>query len=250
MFEHFIQKFKDILIRMFVLEHVDTDINKICDNKYMTLKKRIWKIKNEKTEEIPRIISSPSEQLKHIVEKMNNCLCKLLSQQNEYVIKQEELYISLYYNFPLEDDSWQQTDRFSPERGLGVKNLLTKETLFARILKSRENFLFYNSKEQARIEGCYIQDEDDRISEEGKIKGSIACYRIIVKECEQILVQAVLSISTYDKQFINKDDKGTIKNSIFNIDEYILKPFIKRINIELCLLYLDKLYEEKNKVKS
>lgn len=55
----------------------------------------------------------------------------------------------------------------------------------------------------------------------------------------------MLSITTYDKKFINSDDRVIIENTKYNINEYILKPFIKRIDIELCLLYLFTLYESK-----
>lgn len=86
--------------KLVVLENVDIETNKICDNKYITLKKRLWKIKNGQIVDIPQIVSNPCEQLKHILDKMNNCLCKLLYQK-EYSINSDELYISLYYNFPI-----------------------------------------------------------------------------------------------------------------------------------------------------
>lgn len=79
------------------------------------------------------------------------------------------------------------------------------------------------------------------------MKGSIACYRIVTRESGQELIKAVLSITTYNKKFVNSDDKNIVANVKFNMDEYILKPFIKRISIELCLLYLSVLYNKHNK---
>lgn len=102
--------------KLVVLENVDIETNKICDNKYITLKKRLWKIKNGQIVDIPQIVSNPCEQLKHILDKMNNCLCKLLYQK-EYSINSDELYISLYYNFPMENNVWRQADSLSPEKG-------------------------------------------------------------------------------------------------------------------------------------
>lgn len=233
--------------KLFVLEQVDAETNRICDNKFITLKKRIWAIKNDKVEEFPQIISSPCDQLKHITEKMNKCLCKLLSQ-NEYCIKQEDLYISLYYIFPMEDMQWRQADSLSPEKGLSIEELQNEKTTFSKVLKDKEPFLFFNSKEQARKEESYIRDEEDSVNEEDELEGSIACYRITIKEKGDILVQAVLSITTYNKKFVNSNDKKIIDNVKFNIKEYILNSFVKRINIELCLLYLHMLYEV-NKVK-
>lgn len=230
--------------KLFVLEQVDMETNRICDNKFITLKKRLWKIKNGKIVDCPQIVSKPCEQLKHILEKMNNCLCKLLSQ-NEYCIKTDELYISLYYNFPLEDDVWRLTDSLSPEKGLSIDELMDEKSTFSKVLKSKQPLLFYNSKEQARKMDSYITDEEDRLNENNELKGSIACYRIIVKEEKQELIKAVLSVTTYNKKFVNSDDKKIIENTKYNVDEHVLKPFIKRICIELCLLYLSVLYSNK-----
>ena len=49
--------------KLVVLENVDIETNKICDNKYITLKKRLWKIKNGQIVDIPQIVSNPCEQL-------------------------------------------------------------------------------------------------------------------------------------------------------------------------------------------
>lgn len=227
--------------KLVILEHVDMETNKICDNKFITLKKRLWGIKQGKISEFPEIVSRPCEQLKHITEKMNNCLCKLLSQ-NEYSINENELYISLYYNFPMENELWHRTDNISPEKGLSIDELMQGQSTFSKVLNSKEKFIFFNSKEQARKTDNYISDGEDKLDDNNELKGSIACYRIIIKESGQELVKAVLSITTYNKKFINNENKKVIDNVKFNMDEYILKPFIKRINIELCLLYLSILH--------
>ena len=229
--------------KLYILEQVDMGTNKICDNKFITLKKQIVSIKNNNTS-IPQIVSKPCEQLKHITEKMSSCLRQLLSQ-NDYTIKEDELYVSLYYNFPLENNIWKLADSLSPEKGLSIEELLREKTTFKKVLSSKETFLFFNSKEQARRNECYIRDSEDGLNENGELKGSIACYRIKIKENNQVLINAVLSITTYDKKFINSDDRAIIENTKYNINEYILKPFIKRIDIELCLLYLFTLHESR-----
>jgi hypothetical protein len=124
---------------------------------------------------------------------------------------------------------------------------MDEKSTFSKVLSSKEPFLFYNSKEQARKLDSYIRDGEDRINENDELKGSIACYRIVVKEEKQELIKAVLSITTYNKRFVSSDNKKIINNVKFNMDEYIFKPFIKRIDIELCLLYLATLYNDKIK---
>ena len=232
--------------KLYILENVNIETNKICDNKFITLRDRIWKIKKGTAKDFPHIISNPCEQLKHIIEKMSTCLCKLLSQ-SDYDIDINELYISLYYNFPLEDDEWRQTDSLFPERGLSIDDLLNNpQSTFSKILNSNESLLFFNSNEQARKQDSYIRDGEDIFNENNELQGSIACYKILIRKEGTILIQAVLSITTYTKQFVNKNDKKTINNVKYNMTEHILNPFSKRINIELCLLYLYTLYQ-KNK---
>lgn len=234
--------------KLYVLEQVDSETNRICENKFVTLKKRIWKIKNENINDIPQIVSSPCEQLKHITDKMNNCLCKLLSQDKNR-INQDELYISLYYNFPMEDSIWRQADSIAPEKGLSIEELMDEKSTFSRVLKSKGPFLFFNSKEDARKTDYYISDGEDCFDENNELKGSIACYRITIKESKKELVKAVLSITTYNKRFVNDNDKKTINNVRYNMQQHILEPFIKRIDIELCLLYLSVLYNKSKEIK-
>lgn len=229
-------------MKLFVLEQVDLGTNKICDNKFITLKKLIYDIKKTgNNKRAPIIVSKPEEQLKHITERMSNCLSKLLSQ-NEYDIREDELYISVYYNFPLENNNWNLADSLSPEKGLDIDALLNRNTTFAKILESNKTLLFYNSKEQAQKYDCYISDSEDKYDSNNRLKGSIVCYKIIIKEKEQVLAIAVVSISTYNKKFVNSDDKKVIETAEYNINEYIFKPFEKRMRIELCLLYLSKLH--------
>jgi hypothetical protein len=45
-------------------------------------------------------------------------------------------------------------------------------------LDSKEDLIFWNSKEDARKVNEYIQDEEDQYDENHNLKGSIACYKI------------------------------------------------------------------------
>lgn len=231
--------------KLVILENVDSGTNRICEYKFITLKKKIWLIKSGKTTKIPQIISDPCNQLKHILEKMNDCLCEILSQENSYSFNHDEIYIGLYYNFPMENKIWKQTERLTPEKGMDIKDLKNKKTTFSKLLNSNDSLLFFNSKEEAKQKDSYIQDEEDHVDENGELKGSIACRKIIIRDSERLLIQAVLAISTYEKRFIEKNDEETIKNSRYNIDKFILDPFLKRINIELCLLYLSTLHSRR-----
>jgi len=225
--------------KLVILEHVDLGTDKICDNKFITLKKLIYKIKVNGSAKPPNIISNPSEQLKHIIEKMNSCLCSLLTQA-EYKINENELYISLYYNLPLEDENkWFLADSLTPEKGLSCDELLkAKKSTFMKVLNSDKQLVFWNSKEDASKNKHYIQDEEDRVNEKNELQGSIACYKIEIKHDNKELIKAVLSITTYSKRFVNSSNKKIIENVQYNISEHILSTFCKRIKIELCLLYL------------
>lgn len=227
--------------KLYILENICICTSQICDNKFINLKKLIYEIKTSSLSIHSQIISRPCEQLKYITEKINRCLCRLLTQ-NEYSINEDELYVSLYYSFPLESDEWYLAENTAPERGLCIEKLLDDKSTFSKCLSSKKPLVFWNSKEKARKNDSYIPDEDDAVDDNEELKGSIGCYRITITHNNKELIKSVLSITTYNKKFVNSKNKKIIENVEYNIENHILQYFKKRINVELCLLYLSHLY--------
>lgn len=228
--------------KLYLMEQIDVSINKICENKYKTLMKILLDVTSKKISP-PLITTRPDEQIKQIIDEMCSCISVLLSDI-KYRIKENELYISLYYNFPKEDiDKWYIADSVFADKGESFESLISnnKSTLY-ELLNNPSFFLFYNSKEQATRKLHYIPDNEDKRNDNGELKGSIACYEIIIDKNNEF-IKAVLSISTYSKRFINSDNETILNNVEYNLQEYVLDVFKKRLNIELCLLYINHLYE-------
>jgi hypothetical protein len=120
---------------------------------------------------------------------------------------------------------------------------LDKNSTFKKILNSKEDLIFWNSKEDARKAEEYLADEEDQYDDKKNLKGSIACYKIQIIHQNQVYINAIISFVTYSKKFVNKDDEKAINTVKYNIKQSILSVYKKRLSIELCLLYLLKLNE-------
>lgn len=229
----------------YIRERVDTRIVTVCNNKYNTLISLIDNIANGKT--TPKcIISRPCDQLKTITKELVACLRSLLAHQ-KYYLNENDMYISIFYKFR-SDNVWNQTHSAFPETGESIE-YITKNTnsTFNHTLKSKNGFIFINDKQLGKELGQYIPDKDDKYDQNGKLKGSILCYRIICKKNGIDYITAVISISTYNKKIEPSNLPNLVKNTGDNICNYIISAFEKRIRVELCLLYLSNLYEKKSK---
>lgn len=231
-------------ITNYIRERVDTRIITVCNNKYNTLIKLVSDIVNEK--EKPRyIISKPCEQLKTITKELAACLRSLLVH-NGYNLNENDMYVSIFYKFHT-SSVWKQAHSAFPETGASVEFVTTNEnSTFSKTLSSKNGVIFINDKEEGLKNNQYVSDKDDKYDKDGKLKGSILCYRIICKKDGIDYITAILSISTYDKRIEPSNDSEKINNTRDNICKYIIETFEKRIKIELCLVYLSELYNSKN----
>ncbi|GAA1379924.1 hypothetical protein [Peribacillus frigoritolerans] len=225
-----------------LLNVMNSASNELCDIKYATLKEQIKDIKSG-LNEAPQILSNPKEQLKHIIKCLNESLCTILSYP-DYKINGKEMYICLHYNFPDENNrEWYLAESLYAEKSISKKELLGNNSTFNKILKSKEDLLFCNSKEDARKQDSYVPDSEDHYDENNNLKGSIGCYKIQIIHQNKPYINAIISFVTYSKKFVNTDDKKHIDTLKYNVKENILSIYKKRISIELCLLYISKLRE-------
>ncbi|WP_141694220.1 hypothetical protein [Desulfosporosinus sp. BG] len=231
-------------MKLKVLQTIDNTTNEIYDRKYITLLEQIASITNNIIK-APKIITKPKEQLKQIIKCLNESLCKILTY-NDYKINNNEMYVCLHYNFPRQSEEWYLSESLFSERNISTDELLSNSSTFKQIINSREDLIFFNSKEDARKQNKYIQDEEDQYDENHNLKGSIACYKIQIIFHSIVYINAIISFVTYSKKFVNTDDRKSIDIVKYNIKENILSVFKKRFNIELCLLYIMKLNEIEN----
>lgn len=223
-------------------------INRICQTKKQTLLLLLKDIKSSKKTSqignIPQIISNPRKQLETIVVEMANCLADFLSESTGRRWQPSDLFVSIAYEFPCEGNEWHWA---TEEQGLSLCELLeandpqTGLSTFSYILSVNSNSVFFNSKEEALKDKKYVKDGLDETDNEGHLCGSIACFKRALKKDDKIYIRYVLTITSYSRQFVTDNSVDAIDNTKHNMRELVLSDFFERINVELCLLYLDYL---------
>lgn len=238
--------YKELKTGYNLLDSILIQNGKICDKKANTQIKKIESIK-EKTAKPEKVFTAPCEQFKAILDCMRDCLISMLSE-DEYKFSDNEVHVCLAYNFPLENkDIWHWTDN-NRQKGLPIEDLIkAPDSTFSRLLKLKKPYLFFNSKEEAREKGYYVIDDSDQTDREGKLKGSIACYRIALRTDNNTYIKAVLSIATYNKKFSKVDDEKSVEAIEYNMYESIFNSFEKQLKVELCNFYMQYLYKEEQK---
>ena len=106
---------------------------------------------------------------------------------------------------------------------------------FYHVVKGDSDFLFYNDKDAAIKENCYVPSAADNRQEQ---KGSIICKRIIVANDTQKYMMAVLNISTNGFKFVQSNQDDEICTVRENLQTLLLPEFEKRLQIELANLVI------------
>lgn len=223
------------------LQEIIKNVDKICDEKLLTIRGRMIAEKEGNKEKVT-IISNPKNQLRRIIEGMTECLVNLLNSDDN-PLKFGDFLITIAYSFPQENTNWQWTDD-SKEKDLELEDLLNPNCLstFNYLLKSNDPYYFNNNKEDAKVHGQYAYTPLDELSANSKeIVGSIFCYRYRIKKKNTTYVDAMLSITTQKKRFSQNDDDESRINVCGNMVSIVKDYFGKRIDIELSLLYLEYL---------
>lgn len=214
-----------------IYEHLLKSIDKICDNKYGTMLRYIMNSDYKKlnSNQVYKMIQ-PLDQLIEISKEIKECFNEIV------VIGNNQLVVSMAYNFPQIDDNWLWVDCTNNYGGLTPLELINHRTsTFYNVYNEQNYFIFYNNKEEAVNDNAYIRDNRDK----GKKNGSIVCMEIPVEiqnNCK--IARLILSISSYGFMF---DESNTKQDKIGEtIENIILHRFSKRIRIELLNLYINK----------
>lgn len=225
-----------------LLYNLRRSTGKICESKINTLLTEIEHVKLNNSSP-PHIVSNPKNQLAKIAQEMEDCLKKLLDEEDGRGAKNDDLHVTIAYIFLKDDKEWHWATR---EHGLNFRELLDDpgDTIFRKLVSDpRRSRIFYNSKQEAFTKGEYKTDKYDEMSTSGALLGSIACYKIDVTKNDTTYVRAILSISTYDHQFTSDTSKEAAHIVKENMSNFVFADFSKRIEVELCLLYLSYLEE-------
>lgn len=236
-----------------ILSEMNIRLSNVCKEKKGTLLEIINNINVGRDQKFIRIVSDPINQLKVISNEITECLCRFLQENSGKKWRFRDIYVSIAYEFTNEDDGWRWA---TEEKGLSIDTLLSGKdrgdnnddiSTFRHLTSITQNNVFYNSKENARNEHHYIPDDLDEYDEDGKLLGSIACYEKYLKKSDTNYIHYVLSISSYSQHFTNDDSRESIVNIKHNMKGMIISDFMDRIDVELCLLYLEYLGKKKGR---
>lgn len=222
--------------------------NKLCKQRTRILLSKVHSLesrKNRKNGIISQVVCNPQKQLETIVSELTNCLLPFFEETSGgETWTEDDIFISIAYQFPIESEDWHWA---TEERGLSLAELIAAnsstscQSTFSYLLNSSLDSVFFNSKNKAYIERRYIPDEMDRKDRNGNYLGSIIGYEQSQKIHDITYIRSILTITSYSKKFVAGDSESDIENTEHNILELVVSDFLKRINEELCWLYLQQL---------
>lgn len=229
-----------------VLSDLINSANTICESKLSTLTDQVNNYMDTAcSEQAPPIISNPRKQLDSLSRELSFCLARLLKFQDRRNVT--DLFTSIIYRFPQDDDKdWHWA---TSERGLSISDLFTekdgRKSTFKCLLDNRGHSIFKNSKQSAYNDMQYIPDNEDEYTENGELKGSIACFQYEIKKNNKTIIEFVVTITSYSQQFVQgmNDGDEVVKNVRHNLEKIVIPNYIVRAKIELCLLYIKHLNE-------
>ncbi|MCL2611469.1 MAG: hypothetical protein FWE02_07340 [Defluviitaleaceae bacterium] len=125
----------------------------------------------------------------------------------------------------------------SDPREITKKNV--PSTFNAVLKKTRERFVFWNSKKDALEANEYVS-----ISDPSHMPGSIFCLYTSVGDGNTTYIEAVLSMQTQTEPFVKAEDsyKETLLKTF--LTDFILRHYEQKLKFELLLLYIEKRNED------
>lgn len=186
-------------------------------------------------------IKKPCNTLKNIVSEMAKVLPKLLTYK-QYNIKEKDLNINIYYNFPQTDDKkWYKTHGTRQQRGITIEELLKPTSTFFEALNSQQHYVYYNNKKLANNLSHYIIDSED----DKDLNGSIACFLYEVVNNDKVYIKFMITLSSYGKKFSKSDSEKENDNIAQNLKKQVFPEYEILIKSSLVDLYITKLLEMK-----
>lgn len=216
------------------------NINSICNEKLNTLIDVIDKV-NKRSMASPLIIDNPCNQLRNISVAISDTINYALNGNNVNNDVENDVRVNIFYSLCNEkNNDWKlsYSEKFEYN---DIKDITdNKQSLFNFALNETSNIIMRNNKQNALNEGHYIRCQAD-IIEDDKLMGSILYYKIPIKDKQgKTIINIVIMVYTCQRRFA-EENLQAVKIAKYNIETVLLR-FKPRIQIELCLHYLDYLH--------
>lgn len=185
-------------------------------------------------------IKKPCNTLKNITSEMVKVLSKLLTFK-QHNIKEKDLCVNIYYNFPQEDkDKWYKTHSVKQQKGLTIEELMNPNSTFSEALNSTQYYVYYNDKKEANNHKHYIIDnEDDKY-----LNGSIACFLYDVINNDKVYIKFMITVASYGKKFSKSNSEEENENIALNLKKHVFSEYEILIKSALVDLYITHLLEK------
>ena len=179
-------------------------------------------------------VSNSENILAHIMSQIANCVAFSLSTRQRR-INTGDLSINLIYSI---DGMKEWTFCGNCQRGLQESDICVEGSTMHYLLEQKEDFAFFNRKQDAFNLNAYIVDGKDVRDSFGHYIGSIAGYKIRIRNSKVDNIVALLFISSYSRAFVSSETQTdssdeAITNVEANLREIIIKNFERSIKIEL-----------------
>lgn len=219
-----------------VYETLNSSASSVVEHSVLEKTKYIEDVLNNR-DTLREPIDKPCIVLKKITSELITVSSKLLSYK-KHNIRDKDLYVGIYYNFPLEDENkWYRADNTRQKRGLAIEDLFKPNTTFFDVLNNPQSFVFYNDKETAKRQKHYVPDSEDSYDNSDKLVGSIACFKYDITN-ENTYVKFIVSIASYGKRFSKSNDDTDIKNIANNFKYNVMPEYEMLIKNAFCDFYI------------
>lgn len=221
-------------LRMFLESSINNSTSKICENKRITLAKYAkLKTMNTKRLKSPFDFMVPKKQMAYIAEEIAFLIKELTN------LDSSDVMVSIAYTFVGNfEEEWAWIESRDLSGCATLKELFTHQNSTFYQIKDKPGYLvFYNSKKQAERENKYYFDNRDIQEQNDRHDGSVICKNIGASYNEEVFAKAVLSVSSFRKQFVSSNNDEDISVFRDNV-KIMLDNYTKRIQIELLNLYI------------
>jgi len=177
------------------------------------------------------VFYSVHEHMRFIISELKECVCDITG------IDPKNLSVHFMYkhtNDVNEDWKWIDGDNISVSHTL-KKIIENDNSCYHRVLYTNDKFIFVNNKLEAISEEKYISSDRDKYY--GKI-GSIVCEKIDCGRYGESYIEAVVSISSYGRLFVESGNLEEI-NELERTMKYQILPYYNALlEIEMASLSL------------
>lgn len=217
--------------------YINNSTSKICENKRLTLAKYAkLKTMNKKRLNSPFDFMFPKKQMAYITEEIAFLIKEMTN------LSSNDILVTIAYTFIGDfEESWQWIESTDLSGCATLETLLKHPNSTFYKIKDKGNYLlFFNSKKEAERVNKYYFDNRDIQEQNTGHDGSVICKSIEASYNEQVFARAVLSISSFRKQFVTSNKEEDIARFYENIS-FLIDPMAKRIQIELLNLYIKRI---------